>query len=176
MKAIHQLAFTDEKYLYLIRKMGEGKSAVLLTAAYFQRDIVRSDQLSKSMSPSNCIESYPLDEHKYDDMAKLWDHLVGMNMNEVENHTILLFASSQSLTPQSKWFHAINSLFKKGFISMICIDEAHCIETCGRSFRPEFVNAVNTILRYLKEDPTIPFLAMLATFQKKTTKILYQGN
>jgi hypothetical protein len=181
VEAIHQLAFTDDNYLYLIRKTGEGKSAVPLTVAYYQRGIaimmvpligLGSDQVSKSNSPGHRIESYHLDEHKFEDLKKLRQRLIGMSPNEVENTTILLFASPQSLTPKSKWFHVLNSLFDKGYISFVCIDEAHCVEQCGRSFRPEFQDAVKTLSNYLNNDKSIPFLAMSATFRREDQESL----
>ena len=65
----------------------------------------------------------------------------------------------------SNWFHVLKDIASKGHISIICIDEAHYVQQAGRSFRMEFVEAVESIAELLRKMPNpVPCIAMSATF------------
>ena len=175
LEAIHSLLFTDDRFLYLARKTGEGKYAVPQTVALLQRGIVLilvpliglgSDQVSKAENEENRIEAYHIDEHRYDDLTLLRNRLDGMTIDDVENTTILLFCSPQSMQKSSRWYPMLKQLKNNGFISFVCIDEAHCVAINGRSFRPEFNDAMDFISSVLKSNEHIPMLAMSATFKE----------
>ena len=68
------------------------------------------------------------------------------------------------IAPESLSF--LDNLFNSLTISLIAIDEAHCISAWGHDFRPAYTN-----LGYLKNRfPSTPILALTATADKATRK------
>ena len=68
------------------------------------------------------------------------------------------------IAPESLSF--LDSIFNSLRISLIAIDEAHCISSWGHDFRPAYTN-----LGYLKNRfPSTPILALTATADKATRK------
>lgn len=69
----------------------------------------------------------------------------------------LLYVAPESL-------QYLDAVFSSGMISLIAIDEAHCISSWGHDFRPAY-----TQLGYLKKRyPTTPVLALTATADRAT--------
>lgn len=69
----------------------------------------------------------------------------------------LLYTAPESLS-------YLENTFNSKTISLIAIDEAHCISSWGHDFRPAYTN-----LGYLKKRfPTIPMIALTATADKAT--------
>lgn len=79
------------------------------------------------------------------------------NLNE--NKIKLLYVAPESLS-------YLENAFTQLTISLIAIDEAHCISSWGHDFRPAYTN-----LGYLKNRfPSTPILALTATADKATRK------
>lgn len=69
----------------------------------------------------------------------------------------LLYTAPESLS-------YLEPIFNRQKISLIAIDEAHCISSWGHDFRPAYTN-----LGYLKNRfPTVPMIALTATADKAT--------
>lgn len=76
-----------------------------------------------------------------------------------KNEIRLLYVAPESL-------QHIDAVFSSGNISLIAIDEAHCISSWGHDFRPAY-----TQLGYLKNRyPSTPIIALTATADKATRK------
>ncbi len=79
--------------------------------------------------------------------------------NLKDNKVKLVYVAPESLS-------YLDSAFSQLTISLIAIDEAHCISAWGHDFRPAYTN-----LGYLKNRfPTTPILALTATADKATRK------
>ena len=81
-------------------------------------------------------------------------------IESLKNNTIKLVY----IAPESLSF--LDTIFNSLTISLIAIDEAHCISAWGHDFRPAYTN-----LGYLKNRfPSTPILALTATADKATRK------
>lgn len=88
-------------------------------------------------------------------------------IDKIQAQTIkLVYVAPESLTILDPLFSSLN-------VSLIAIDEAHCISSWGHDFRPAYTN-----LGYLKNRlPSVPILALTATADKATrTDIAKQLN
>ncbi len=80
------------------------------------------------------------------------------HFNDIKNNKLkLVYVAPESL-------QNLDSVFENQIISLIAIDEAHCISSWGHDFRPAYTN-----LGYLKTKyPKTPILALTATADKAT--------
>lgn len=83
--------------------------------------------------------------------------------NLIDNKVKLVYVAPESLS-------YLENAFSQITISLIAIDEAHCISSWGHDFRPAYTN-----LGYLKKRfPSTPILALTATADKATRKDISQ--
>jgi ATP-dependent DNA helicase RecQ len=70
------------------------------------------------------------------------------------------------IAPERLAMQSFQSFLKSLEISLIAIDEAHCISEWGHDFRPDYRN-----LKFLRKDfPSVPVIALTATATKKVQK------
>jgi superfamily II DNA helicase RecQ len=178
IKAIFYLVFLRVRMLYLIRKTGEGKSLVLLGTATMLRGVticlvpllgLESSQASKSRSTKHRVEGYHVDEYRDQDFDLLSQRM--RLFSRKERSSIIVYISPQNLKQGSKWCRLLTDMAAAGYISSVCIDEAHAtVEQC-ESFRPEFKDAIQTIKNLISVSKIhhpgidIPMLVMSATFR-----------
>jgi superfamily II DNA helicase RecQ len=156
IKAIFYLVFLRVRMMYLIRKTGEGKSLVLLGMATMLRGVtiylvpllgLESSQASKSRSMKHRVEGYHIDEY-FDQDFDLLSRRMRL-YSRAERSSIIVYISPQELKQGSRWCRLLNDMAAAGYISSICIDEAHAtVEQC-ELFHPEFKDAINSI-KYLQ--------------------------
>jgi len=129
---------------------------------------IGSDQVDKATIIEHNLHSYHGEEHKFEYAIALRDRLESLVQEELEENVIYLYLGPNAFSEDSGWYGILSNLAKKGFISLICIDEAHTIEQSGRSFCPEFITAVTNIAMLKKLMPTpVPTIAMRATFRPR---------
>jgi len=78
----------------------------------------------------------------------------------IENKIKLLYVSPETLV------HAFDGWLKNIPVSMVAIDEAHCVSMWGHDFRPEY-GQIKALRSYYD---SIPFIALTATADKITRK------
>jgi len=153
--AIQRLAFCPNTLLYLIAKTGSGKSAILLTVGTLKSGVtitlvpligLGSDQVTKSRNPNHYVEAYHLDEQSSESSRELSKRLNSLHQTEANNCTIFLYVSPRALQMELYWLKLLEKLARRGYLRLICIDEAHAIEQEGRSFCPEFVSAAKNLM------------------------------
>jgi superfamily II DNA helicase RecQ len=135
VEAITCLCFLTERRLYLVRKTGDGKSAVILASATILRGItlvlvpllgLGCDQVAKAFRLEQRVEAYHLNEHRGPDYITLRDRL--LKIRKKRSQSIILFTSPQALKKHSLWHPVFKALFSRQLFSLMVIDEAHCVE------------------------------------------------
>eukprot|EP00956_Cyclotella_meneghiniana_P020359 scaffold35768_cov46-Cyclotella_meneghiniana.AAC.2 len=178
VKSIFYLAFLKMSMLYLIRKTGEGKSLVLLGTATILRGVtvclvpllgLGSSHASKTKCKKHRIEGYHVDEYRDEDFDALKNRMSTYSAGE--ESSVILYISPQNLQLPTKWYRLLSDIASSGFISSVCVDEAHACVEQGESFRPEFkssISALNSLIAIAKlhfPARDIPILVMSATFR-----------
>jgi superfamily II DNA helicase RecQ len=79
--------------------------------------------------------------------------------------SIILFTSPQALKKHSLWNPVFKELFSRQMFSLLVINEAHCVECQGRSFRPEFKDGLHELSKIANSFLDISIVAMSATFR-----------
>ncbi len=82
----------------------------------------------------------------------------------MENKIKLLYISPETLV------HAFEHWLNKIPVSLVAIDEAHCVSTWGHDFRPEY-GQIKALRKHYKN---VPFMALTATADKTTRKDIAQ--
>jgi ATP-dependent DNA helicase RecQ len=77
----------------------------------------------------------------------------------------LLYLAPEKLMSGDQYSSFLDSV-KRSQVSLIAIDEAHCISHWGHDFRPEYL----TLSRLKKVFPNVPVIALTATADKLTRK------
>jgi len=90
----------------------------------------------------------------------------------LRNPTIkLVYVTPEKLSASDKLISVMNSLYRRGLLDRIVIDEAHCVSQWGHDFRPDYKKL--SVLR--TKFPGVPFMALTATATPRVQKdVLYQ--
>jgi superfamily II DNA helicase RecQ len=173
VEAVARLVFDPNTCLYLIRKTGEGKSAVVLTSSTLLRGItlvvvpllgLGCDQVAKAQRHRYKVEAFHLDENRGEDQLAIQRRLLAIT--HLKAQSIILFASPQSLRHGSSWAPLLNILAKRKLFTLLVCDEAHTVPLQGRSFRREFVDMRKGVLKQVfQSNPYLRVLAMSASFR-----------
>ena len=102
LRAIHNIAFKHDQLVYLIAKMGSGKSAIPLTIAFLQMGVMLtlvplvglgSNQISKGPNSDTLNKAYHLDKHRGVNCVALRARLNSLTLHKANHVSILLYAS-----------------------------------------------------------------------------------
>ncbi|XP_022785199.1 Bloom syndrome protein homolog isoform X2 [Stylophora pistillata] len=90
----------------------------------------------------------------------------------LRNPTIkLVYVTPEKLSASDKLDSVMKSLYNRGLLDRIVIDEAHCVSQWGHDFRPDYKKL--SVLR--NKFPKLPFMALTATATPRVQKdILHQ--
>ena len=74
-------------------------------------------------------------------MHQLWRHcslanLLGLNEDEAEEVGIVVYVNPHTIANNDRWRHTFEKLAERGLISLIYIDEAHCVDW-GQQLLPD---------------------------------------
>ena len=148
----------DGKDTIAIMPTGGGKSIC------FQLSALIFDGLTIVISPLIALMKDQVDSLKANGIAACYINSSqssakqAEHFNAIKNHKLkLVYIAPESL-------QNLDHVFENQTISLIAIDEAHCISSWGHDFRPAYTN-----LGYLKTKyPKTPILALTATADKAT--------
>jgi hypothetical protein len=179
IEAIYHLGFNLRPVTVVISKTGSGKTAIPLVVGRLRRGIslfmvpligLGCDLVEKFNNYHHDVEAYHLDEHRdAADVDALLLRLSGLTLSR----TVYLFVSPQTLSSSSKWWKPLMKLSKGGLMALICIDEAHEVAQQGRSFRPEFIEAVRCLnVLFAASSRPLPRILMSATIQNSDVDFL----
>ena len=148
----------DGKDTIAIMPTGGGKSIC------FQLSALIFDGLTIVISPLIALMKDQVDSLKANGIAACYINSSqssaeqAEHFNAIKNHKLkLVYIAPESL-------QNLDHVFENQTVSLIAIDEAHCISSWGHDFRPAYTN-----LGYLKTKyPKTPILALTATADKAT--------
>ena len=106
------MVFLTSQIIYLIRKMGEGKSLIITITLAVNQGItivivpligLGIDQVNKAINLDQSIEVYHVDENCGDDFLSLTDCLLSIEKRDIRpGPLIVLYCLPQSLGPTTK--------------------------------------------------------------------------
>jgi len=155
-------AVLDKKRVLVIQKTGWGKSIVYFIATKMFRDqnlgisIVISPLLALMNNQMEAAERLGLvaetvNTNNVDDWQSIYERIIN---NEID----ILFISPERLSNHEFMDNVLNKITTS--ISMLIIDEAHCISDWGHDFRPDY-KRIKNIISLMPQN--VPILATTAT-------------
>ena len=161
-----------------------GKDAIVLLPTGAGKSV--AFQLTALLRPGVCIVVDPIISLMEDQIENLRAYGIDRachitsDTETVHRETILesigrgehLFCYVTPERFQSKRFRdSLLTLTESTSISLVCIDEAHCVSEWGHDFRPAYLNIARTSRRYCSRDRTIPpLMALTGTASRAVLK------
>ena len=176
--AISDLCFAaSPPRLLLVRRTGDGKSAVIFGAATLLKgvsivvvpllglgvDLV--GRVNSGARPSARVFAFHLDELRGGEQAELVGFLRRVAAaGDLPDATVLLVCSPQALAPDRSWLAPVLALLAAGVLRLIAIDECDKVVTQGRAFRPEFAHLRSRLLSHVgRSTHRVAIVALTAT-------------
>jgi len=178
VQAIFQGAMSHGSFMSITAKTGYGKSLVHLAIASMRRGVsivmvpllgLGTDQVAKAIHQDKNILAWHVDEFKGNDAKLLRKSLYRATADDMAKSSTILFMSPRSLAPDSDMIPVLTKIAKSGFLSLICVDEAHTVHLHGDDYRPEFPVAMRSLKELYDLQPNAtkrcPRIVMSATFR-----------
>ncbi|KAL1842360.1 hypothetical protein VTJ49DRAFT_5425 [Mycothermus thermophilus] len=87
-------------------------------------------------------------------------HIMGIFGKDHPEHFIqLLYVTPEMLKNSASFCRGVDTLYKKGKLARIVIDEAHCVSQWGHDFRPDY----KLLGKFRRSYPGVPVMALTAT-------------
>ncbi|XP_043223484.1 Bloom syndrome protein homolog [Amphibalanus amphitrite] len=98
-------------------------------------------------------------------------HSVYMELSQARPGVKLLYTTPEMVTASGRLRDALSSLYKRGLLSRLVVDEAHCVSQWGHDFRPDY-KRLSELRRLF---PDTPVMALTATATPRVrSDILHQ--
>jgi len=180
VRAIHAMVsgtnlVRNQRRIGINRRTSDGKSLPILGGATIRRGVtlvfvnlisVGCDQTASAQYMQNDSANVYADHldtiRDPHDVAIMGNFLLGLRKADVENRSIILWMSPETVNNHDLWNRCVASLLKHGCITQLIIDEAHALVQDGRFFRPAFYTAIRRYVHMLWGKVTMLFLS--ATF------------
>jgi ATP-dependent DNA helicase RecQ len=124
----------------------------------------QKDKLVQLGLPVECFHSNMGQKKKNDIKDKILEDLIQKYDAETNTNTdingMVIFLTPEYLIKCQNW---IQQLASKDRLSLVALDEAHCISTWGHDFRPDYQG----MYRIKEWVPNVPILALTATATKQ---------